>query len=82
MILHFAIGPEQLRRLIRKRKIVLAGNARLKIYGQLRCRSGMRMNKRNRVFFAAVDDAILMGYRPCGRCLHQDYNKWRGSRSS
>ena len=39
-----------------------------KIFGRLDCKSGMRMNKENRVFFMTWGDAIAEGYRPCKNC--------------
>jgi len=39
-----------------------------KIFGRLDCKSGMRMNKENRVFFYTIEDAIREGYRPCKKC--------------
>lgn len=45
-----------------------AGNKPRKIFGRLDCKSGMRMKKENRVFFATWEDAIEQGYRPCKKC--------------
>lgn len=45
-----------------------AGYKRGKIFGRLDCKSGMRMNTENRVFFLSWDDAISQGYRPCKNC--------------
>jgi Metal binding domain of Ada len=53
--------------------ITLAGNKKLKIYGTLQCTSGKRIKKENRVFFKDETEAILLGFRPCGHCLHQKY---------
>jgi len=39
-----------------------------KIFGRLDCKSGMRMKKQNRVFFANWKDAVSAGYRPCKNC--------------
>ena len=39
-----------------------------KIFGKLDCKSGMRMKKENRVFFATLEDAVTEGYRPCRNC--------------
>lgn len=39
-----------------------------KIFGRLDCKSGIRMNKENRVFFHTIEDAIREGYRPCKKC--------------
>ena len=74
-------GRSALRRLIKKRKIVFAGNVSLKIYGKLSCSSGKRMKKTNRVFFESEKEAIVSGFRPCGHCLRDAYLVWKkGSR--
>lgn len=39
-----------------------------KIFGRLDCKSGLRMKKKNRVFFLTYQDAIDSGYRPCKNC--------------
>jgi methylphosphotriester-DNA--protein-cysteine methyltransferase len=55
--------------LIRHGEIKFAGNAKLKIYGTLHCKSGKRMKKENRIFFASEAEAISYDYRPCGNCM-------------
>lgn len=45
-----------------------AGWAPGKIFGNLDCKSGMRMKKENRVFFHSIEDAVREGYRPCKNC--------------
>jgi methylphosphotriester-DNA--protein-cysteine methyltransferase len=77
MIKHAKLTDTELFVLIRKGKIRLAGNRRLKIYGQLNCCSGKRMSRENRVFFASEDEAQLLGYRPCGNCMHDAYLRWK-----
>jgi methylphosphotriester-DNA--protein-cysteine methyltransferase len=59
--------------LLRNKKITLAGNKVLKIYGSLQCSSGKRMLKRNRVFFRGETEALENGYRPCGNCMREQY---------
>jgi methylphosphotriester-DNA--protein-cysteine methyltransferase len=39
-----------------------------RIFGKLDCRSGMRMRKESRIFFASLEDAVAAGYRPCKNC--------------
>lgn len=39
-----------------------------KIFGTLDCKSGMRMKRESRIFFATMGEAILRGYRPCKNC--------------
>jgi len=65
--------------LIRKGEIKFAGNVRLKIYGTLRCASGKRMKKENRVFFKNESEAIQLGFRPCGSCMREAYLRWMRS---
>jgi methylphosphotriester-DNA--protein-cysteine methyltransferase len=65
-------------------KGLFGGNKRAKIYGRLDCPSALRAIKRgrtyqqHRVFFAEEASAIAVGFRPCGRCMRDAYEKWRG----
>jgi methylphosphotriester-DNA--protein-cysteine methyltransferase len=77
MIKHPSINSRQIKKLIRSASITLAGNLRLKIYGTLQCTSGKRMKKQNRVFFKDESEAIELGFRPCGHCLHSKYMEWK-----
>jgi methylphosphotriester-DNA--protein-cysteine methyltransferase len=77
MIYHHDITATDLRRLLRTNKISFGGNKILKIYGTLRCRSGLRMKKENRVFFTSEVEAVNNGYRPCGRCMKSQYKNWK-----
>lgn len=70
-------GKKQLHFLINTAEITLAGNARLRIYGHLDCRTGKRMHRKNRVFFKNEEEAINSGYRPCGHCMHNRYESWK-----
>ena len=73
----------EFKRLVRAGAICFAGNKDLKIYGTLRCRSGKRMKKSNRVFFASAEDAKAAGFRPCGQCLREEYHLWKiGNRAT
>lgn len=65
---HKHLSEDELRQLLRKGEITLAGNLRLKIYGALRCYSGKRMKRGNRVFFQNEQEARLLGFRPCKNC--------------
>ncbi|WP_426670997.1 Ada metal-binding domain-containing protein [Mucilaginibacter sp. McL0603] len=67
----------QLKILIDKGEVQLAGNSKLKIYGKLNCSSGKRMKTENRVFFRSETEAKRMGYRPCGHCMREDYLLWK-----
>jgi hypothetical protein len=66
-------------------KCLLAGNARLKIYGRLDCPSALRAIERgptyarHRVFFADADSAVAAGFRPCAVCMRAAYNKWKAT---
>jgi len=77
MVKHIDISNADLRKLIRQKEIKLGGNHKLKIYGLLRCWSGMRMKRENRVFFTDLGEAIDNGYRPCGNCMPVEYKKWK-----
>lgn len=68
MVLHTEISDLALRSGIRNGLILLGGNRKLKIYGELRCVSGKRMKRENRVFFGSEEEALQYGYRPCGHC--------------
>lgn len=63
----------------------LGGNRRAKLYGRLDCPSAMRAlcaggYARHRVFFAAEEDAVRAGYRPCAVCLPDRYARWKSGR--
>ncbi len=77
MELHSAISDARLRKLIKTGTIKLGGNKQLKIVGTLACRSGKRMKRANRVFFADIQEARALGYRPCGHCMKQAYHQWK-----
>jgi methylphosphotriester-DNA--protein-cysteine methyltransferase len=70
-------------RLIRSKAIQFGGyspaHARDKIYGTLSCASGRKMKVENRVFFQNEQEAINAGYRPCARCMHAAYLKWKNA---
>lgn len=67
----------QLSMLIGKGEILIGGNANLKIYGTLDCKSGKRLKVKNRVFFKNEKEAIEEGYRPCGHCMREKYKLWK-----
>jgi methylphosphotriester-DNA--protein-cysteine methyltransferase len=77
MIAHDDFTKEEIRKLIADGVITLGGNRRLKIYGLLTCASGKKMKKVNRVFFSDEQEAIQMGFRPCGHCMYQAFAAWR-----
>ena len=71
----------QLKLLVDNGDILFGGNAQLKIYGRLNCKSGKRLKVKNRVFFATEQEAIKMGYRPCGHCMRAKYRLWKAKRN-
>lgn len=86
MIRHIDLGDtaftrsKKLKPLVDKGQVQFGGNAKLKIYGTLSCRSGKRMKPENRVFFGSEKEAIAVGYRPCGHCMVMEYRKWKRRR--
>jgi hypothetical protein len=81
MIFHDQITDSAVRAAIRHQTIRLAGNIRDKIFGRLNCRSGRRMKRVNRVFFADEAEALAHGFRPCGHCMREDYAVWKVDRT-
>lgn len=79
MISNQQLNQLELHKLIKSGSIKFAGNAKLKIYGYLNCVSGKRMKKGNRVFFKNETAANKLGYRPCGHCMRESYNRWKGN---
>lgn len=66
---HDELTDAELFSLLRQRAIIYAGNRRARIYGRLECASGKRLRRRNRVFFGSEQEALALGYRPCGNCM-------------
>jgi methylphosphotriester-DNA--protein-cysteine methyltransferase len=77
MIAHLDIENPVLFQNLKAGKIKFAGNSGLKIYGTLHCTSGKRMKRKNRVFFASINEAISYNYRPCGHCMRLAYKHWK-----
>ena len=63
--------------LIKSKQITVGGNKSLKIYGTLNCKSGKRMKTQNRVFFKDIQEAVALGFRPCGHCMRLEYLEWK-----
>lgn len=62
----------------------LGGYRPKKIYGRLDCPSANRHlanghYRKHRVFFASEPMAIAAGFRPCARCLPEQYERWKTS---
>lgn len=75
MYKHTDLPDQVLVRMIKHHEIRYAGNARLKIFGHLHCKSGKRMKKENRVFFKTETEAFAYGFRPCGHCMRDRYSE-------
>ena len=61
---------------------MFGGNKKLKIYGKIDCPSALMWIKKgfyinNRVFFENEEIAVKAGYRPCAKCMPDEYNKWK-----
>lgn len=65
----------------------LGGHREMKIYGRLNCPSALRFIKngyyvQHRVFFLDEATAIQAGYRPCAKCMPDEYRKWKEAQAS
>ncbi|MDQ6481793.1 Ada metal-binding domain-containing protein [Dyadobacter sp. LHD-138] len=87
MVKHETLGnsasdrSSALGRLIRSGEVTLGGYKKNGIYGTLRCSAGRRMKLENRVFFRDEQEAIGLGYRPCGNCMPEQYKFWKAGKS-
>ncbi|KFF15272.1 Ada metal-binding domain-containing protein [Flavobacterium hydatis] len=77
MIEHNNISNLDLRNKIKNAEIYFGGNRKLKIYGSLKCASGKRMKRENRVFFLSENEAKQNSFRPCGHCMKAEYKNWK-----
>ncbi len=83
MIKHILLSSQPFKRSRKLKELIymggvnLAGNQKFKIYGTLQCSAGKKMKIENRVFFQSAEEAINLGYRPCGNCLRLEYFKWK-----
>ena len=77
MIRHCEISDNDLRCKLKRQETRFGGNLKLKIYGTLSCASGKKMKRENRVFFSSENEAIKKGFRPCGHCMKENYQKWK-----
>ena len=62
----------------------LGGYRKNRIYGRLDCPSALRAianghYKQHRVFFADEVTALAAGFRPCAKCLPEQYRNWKGN---
>lgn len=79
MMEHVTTNTRVLLALIKSNTLQWGGHKKLKVYGLLSCTSGKRMKKVNRVFFETEEEAIQLGYRPCGNCLQTQYRDWKNN---
>ncbi|MBP4136480.1 Ada metal-binding domain-containing protein [Flavobacterium geliluteum] len=77
MIIHNEISNSNLLIKIKNHEICFGGNRKLRIYGTLKCASGKRMKRENRVFFLSENEARQNGFRPCGHCMKTEYLNWK-----
>ncbi|MFD5566156.1 Ada metal-binding domain-containing protein [Kitasatospora griseola] len=61
------------------------GHRDSKIYGRLDCPAALRAIARggyvnHRVFFADEATALAAGFRPCGACCKDRYQRWKTAR--
>lgn len=77
MICHSDIEPATLRSMIRDGRVKFGGYLPGRIYGKISCKSGKRMKRENRVFFASENEAVRAGFRPCGNCMRKAYREWK-----
>ena len=79
--LYRLIGPDG-REALSRVPGTLGGYRPSRIYGRLDCPSALRAltrggpYARHRVFFADAATAVAAGYRPCARCLPEQYAAW------
>lgn len=77
MIRHDEISGSDLHYKLKQHEICFGGNLKLKIYGILSCASGKKLKRENRIFFSSENEAIKKGFRPCGHCMKEKYQKWK-----
>lgn len=77
MIFHKDLTKDELKQLLISGQITLGGYFNGKIYGKLDCWSGKKMKRESRVFFKDENEALNEGFRPCGHCLKEKYQKWK-----
>ncbi|WP_434350855.1 Ada metal-binding domain-containing protein [Streptomyces sp. NBC_01243] len=63
------------------------GHRGSKVYGRLDCPAALRAVAhggyvRHRVFFADEATAVAAGFRPCGACCKDRYQRWKTAREN
>lgn len=76
-VAHTDLTKAQVRLAIKSGLITHGGWRKGKIYGTLTCWSGKKMRPEERVFFASEEQALSLGYRPCGHCMPDKYRLWK-----
>jgi hypothetical protein len=61
---------------------IICGNKRTRVYGKAICSATNGHSIINSslpvcVVFQSEDEAIRLGYRPCAKCMQQEYAKWK-----
>lgn len=61
---------------------LFSGNKHTKIFGKATCSStiGHQIllgNNTNRVLFHSENEALKSGFRPCAKCMPEQYEKWK-----
>jgi len=78
---YYLLGPDR-RKYQSEVPGTLGGHLKHRIYGQLDCSSALAWIKRghyinHRVFFADEEAAIVAGFRPCAKCMPEQYAAWK-----
>ena len=81
--LYRLLGPDG-REVLSSSPGTLGGYRPKRIYGRLDCPSALRALAKggyaaNRVFFADEAAAEAAGYRPCAKCLPEEYAQWKSA---
>ena len=75
---HRDLDDNQVALLLKTGLVVAAGHGPSRIFGTLVCVSGKtRMARNNRLLFLSWQDPLSLKFRPCGKCLPEDYRAWR-----
>lgn len=66
---------------------MICGNSKTKVYGKATCAATnghlvLNRNNPNSVAFDNTDVAKAAGYRPCAKCMKEDYLRWKKERGS
>jgi hypothetical protein len=78
---YYLLGPDR-KKYASKTPGELGGHSGSRIYGRLDCPVALRAIANGgyvakRVFFANEQAAKAAGYRPCARCMTEEYKNWK-----